>query len=299
MNLETNNGHAAAAATERAYDLCHPVIRPGRRRALEEIHHSVAARWSELLSDALPDGGAIVFEAIGIETFGQFVESVPADAQVSNFELERTSAGGFLVIDGTFLRALVDARMGGACALDAADAQARPFTRLESVIVRELQCALVDALAPIYRARGLGAPASVHHGEPLGDNLLLSPDDRMVLFRFGLDSGAQRHVITVGAKVAIVEAVEAASPDGRAQVSPTIAKCAAELPVEIDLVLGSWDVPLEDLAALAPGEVIVLPEGDDAWLASGTVELRRVHVSVSGRRIIIAPAEGSDDDAQG
>jgi hypothetical protein len=103
----------------------------------------------------------------------------------------------------------------------------------------------------------------------------------------------------VGAKVEIVDTIEEASRYGRAQASPSTAKRAAALPVGIDLVLGSWNAPLEDLARLRPGDLIVLPEGDDAWLASGTVELRRVRVTVSGRRMIIAPMEGSGDGGQG
>jgi hypothetical protein len=167
------------------------------------------------------------------------------------------------------------------------------------MIVRELQTALVETLGEIYRARGLGAPASLHHGERLSDNLLLSPDDRMVLFRFGPGRGARGRAITVGAKVEIVDTIEESSRYGRAPASASTAKRAAALPVGVDLVLGSWNAPLEDLATLRPGDLIVLPEGDDAWLASGTVELRRVRVTVSGRKMIIAPMEGSGDGVQG
>jgi len=299
MNVETNHGRAAAVVAERVYDLCHPVIRRARQRVLEEIHRTAAARWSEVLSDTLPEGRAVIFEGIGIDTFKRFTELAPEDARVTNFELEPTGAGAFLAIDGALLRALVDARIGVVSVSDSHDGQLRPFTRLESVIVRELQAALMESLGEIYRARRFGAPASTHHGERLSDNLLLSPDDRIVLFRFGFGPGAPGHVITVGAKVESVDTIEEPSPDRRARASATVTKHAAALPVGIDLVLGSWDVALADLAALKPGDLIVLPEGEDAWLASGTVELRRVRVTLSGRRMVIAPMEGSGDPVQG
>lgn len=299
MNVETNNGHAAANTAERAYDLCHPVIRRARRRALEEIHRAAAARWSELLSDALPEGSAIVFEAIDIETFEEFAQSASDDAQVTNFELEASGAGAFLAIDGALVRTLLDARMGVASISDTLDGQPRPFTRLESVIVRELQTALVEALAKIYRAHGLRAPASVHHGERLRDSLLLSSNDRMILFRFGFGPAAPGGAITVGANVQIVDTIQEPSPEVPPLASPNTAKCAAGLPVGIDLILGSWNASLADLASLRRGDLIVLPEGDDAWLASGTVKLRRVRVTVSGRRMTIEPVEGSGDAGQG
>ena len=55
----------------------------------------------------------------------------------------------------------------------------------------------------------------------------------------------------------------------------------AQLPIDVDIVLGSWKVPLNELLSLRAGDRIVLPEGEDAWLDARGIRLRRANVEIT------------------
>ncbi len=63
-----------------------------------------------------------------------------------------------------------------------------------------------------------------------------------------------------------------------------IVSVVRRLPIEVDVVLGSWKVPLSELLQLRAGDRIVLPEGEDAWLSAGGVRIRRANVVMRKRR---------------
>ena len=53
------------------------------------------------------------------------------------------------------------------------------------------------------------------------------------------------------------------------------------LPIDVEVVLGSWKVPIGELLRLRAGDKIVLPDGEDAWLTARGVRIRRADVEVS------------------
>jgi flagellar motor switch/type III secretory pathway protein FliN len=59
-----------------------------------------------------------------------------------------------------------------------------------------------------------------------------------------------------------------------------IVSVVKQLPIEVDVVLGSWKVPLSELVQLRAGDKIVLPEGEDAWIAARGVRIRRANVVI-------------------
>ncbi|MGH7839568.1 MAG: hypothetical protein ACREQC_17335, partial [Candidatus Binataceae bacterium] len=44
--------------------------------------------------------------------------------------------------------------------------------------------------------------------------------------------------------------------------------------------LGGWNAPIAELAALALGDEIILPDGADAWLEAAGIRLRPIQVEV-------------------
>ena len=61
------------------------------------------------------------------------------------------------------------------------------------------------------------------------------------------------------------------------------------LPLEVEVVLGSWKAPIAELMRFRVGDRIVLPDGEDAWLAARGVRIRRaaVEIATSGATIDI------------
>ena len=69
-----------------------------------------------------------------------------------------------------------------------------------------------------------------------------------------------------------------AEPNGRNAVADVVRR----LPINVEVVLGSWKAPLRELMQLRAGDRIVLPDGEDAWLAARGVRLRRASVELDG-----------------
>ena len=65
-----------------------------------------------------------------------------------------------------------------------------------------------------------------------------------------------------------------------------VASVVRRLPIEVDVVLGSWKVPLHELLELRAGDRIVLPDGEDASLsASGVRATCKSVLSLSARAV--------------
>jgi len=71
-------------------------------------------------------------------------------------------------------------------------------------------------------------------------------------------------------------------------------RAAAIVPLDAAIILGGWSVTLEELARLRPGDEIVLPDGDDAWLTSGGIHLRRILVEFADGRFRASPRRTID-----
>ena len=69
--------------------------------------------------------------------------------------------------------------------------------------------------------------------------------------------------------------------------SQVIADVGRQLPIDVDVVLGSWDAPLIELTNIRPGDQILLPEGEDAWLVTRGVRLRAAKIQVAGNRATV------------
>jgi archaeosine-15-forming tRNA-guanine transglycosylase len=53
--------------------------------------------------------------------------------------------------------------------------------------------------------------------------------------------------------------------------------------MRIDLVLGAWKTSIRELERLRPGDEIVLPDGEDGWLATDDVRLRNGRIQFAER----------------
>jgi hypothetical protein len=57
------------------------------------------------------------------------------------------------------------------------------------------------------------------------------------------------------------------------------------------IVLGGWTVPMAELAALKPGDDLLLPDGGDAWLEVEGLRLCPLGVELTGPILRVRPRE--------
>jgi len=270
---------------ESKYELWRPIIRAQRRATLERVHQNLAKDWSQRLSELLPQGERIEFEGLGFESFGNLSETDSADCQSAVFTIKETEFGGFLLVSGELARSLVETRLGVASGGDRD--QRISLTRIERAIVHEALNGMLASLSDSYHAAGIGSLAVIRHSERLKDTLLFVPQDYLVVLRFRLGPPASPMRVMLAASSSIINAVrDVVVVNGDHRGSSQIHDAAAAVPVEVDIVLGTWSVPIDDLLALKPGDSIVLPDGTDAWIAARTVRLGPVQVEFDGRRVL-------------
>ncbi len=270
---------------ESKYELWRPIIRAQRRATLERIHQNLAKDWSQRLSELLPQGERIEFEGLGFEAFDNLSETDSADCQTAVFTIEETEIGGFLLIRSELARSFVETRLGVASLVDGD--RRISLTRIEHAIVREALSGMLASLSDSYRAAGIGRLAVIRHSERLKDTLLFAPQDYLVVLRFRLGPAASPLRVMLAASSSMINAVrDLVVVNGDRRGSSQIHEAAAAIPVEVDIVLGTWSVPIDDLLALKPGDSIVLPDGSDAWIAARTVRLGPVQVDFDGRRVL-------------
>jgi len=292
MNPEPEAAPQSSPSPQR-YELWRPVIRAERRRALEQIHHDLAAEWSRDLLERLDHADPVRFEGIGLEDFARFGESCQA-VQVVFFAIERTPIAGVLALGSDLARHLVDARFGSPAPQPAA---ANTFSRLEMGLVRQTLDQLVERLGDAYARAGIGRLRVTRVCEQLGDMLLFAPDDCLIVFRFRVGEQGSPLKLSIAANTDLMKMVKELAPASRrARASERLVRTCREIPIDARVVLGAWRARLREVAGLKPGDSIVLPDGADAWLEANGIRIGRVKVEVDGRRLTVAarPREGAN-----
>jgi flagellar motor switch protein FliM len=285
--MPTRTHQARPAQDEqRKYELWRPIIRPQRRAALERIHHNVADDWSRALAEYLPRGKHIEFEGLSFESYASLNHTDGEAVHSAVFALERSDIGGALLVSSELASCLVLSRLG-ILEERSSDSSHKALTRIETAIIREAMRQLLSSLGATYARAGVGAGLS-RYSERNKDPLALASHDYVLALRFRLDSPPRSLKLTIAVTRNIINAVGDLAVSNLGQGPQSNAPVLGRLPVEIDVILGEWHLPLVELGTLKPGDTIVLPDGKDAWLSTNGVTLMKVGVSFVQRRIILA-----------
>jgi flagellar motor switch protein FliM len=266
----------------RKYELGRPIIRREQRIAFERIHRAVAQTWSDSMAEYLPTDAALEFEALDFDAFSSVSMDTSPCAQIALFSIASTPISGFLMMTGALAKFLVSSRLGLKSATD--DQANQAFTRIEAAIARETTRTMLVRLGDAYATAGLGSIGNIRECDDLADSFLFTPDEYLALLKFRISAPGEELRLLIGLSG---NAVGAMSEDHPATVAKSnrrnaIVNVVRQLPIEVDVVLGSWKVPLCELLQLRAGEKIVLPDGEDAWLAARGVRIRRASVEISG-----------------
>jgi flagellar motor switch protein FliM len=278
----SNTTEAKAQAPVRKYELGQPFVRREQRLALETIHRTLAQTWSDTMTKHLPGGGALEFAGAEFATFSSVSLDRSPGTQLAMFSIASTPISGFLMLNGALTKFLVSGRLGLKAA--APDKIAAPFTRIEASIARETMGGLCARLREAYLAAKLGSIGNLRYCDGLADNFVFAPEESLAVLRFRLGTESEDLRILLGVTSSIVGSLAEHQPAATAQGNgrDAIVSALKLLPLEVDVVLGSWKVPLGELRQLRVGEKIVLPDGEDAWLSARGVRIRRANIEVVG-----------------
>jgi flagellar motor switch protein FliM len=287
--MSNSSEMAKSAAPIFKYELGRPIVRRDQRIAFERIHSGVAEAWSDLLAEYLPSDAHLEFEDLSFDAFSSVSTDNNARSQILTFSIAPTPYNGFLMVSGTLAEFLVRSRLGLKSSTE--DKTALSFTRIEAAIARETTRGLLSRLRDAYAAADLGNIGNLRECERLADNFLFAPDEYLVMFKFRISPPRENLRLVVGLSGDIVRAISAQRPVTAPKASrrKEIVNAVRQLPIDIDVVLGSWKVPLSELKQLRPGDKIVLPDGEDAWLVARAVRIRRARVAIArnGARVEI------------
>lgn len=274
--MSTSAAIANHDASMRRYELGAPIIRREQRLAFERIHRDLAQTWSDALAEYIPGDAALEFEGLDFNTFSAMAIDDGPCSQVALFTMASMPASGFFMMSEALAKFLVSRRLG-------MRSDASTFTRIEAAIARETMRSMLARLGETYATAGLGSIANVRECDDLADSFFFAPEDALATLRFRLRADAEEMRLLVALSASVVTAlaehhpVTIAGGNGR----NAIANVARHLPIDVDVVLGSWKVPLDELMQLRAGDKIVLPDGEDAWLAARGVRIRRASVEIS------------------
>lgn len=277
------NNRAAMAKGETPigkYELGRPIVQRHQRVAFERIHSGVAQAWSDSMKEYLPGDARLEFGGLSFDTFSSVSLDDNRCSHIVTFSIASTPFNGFLMVSGALATFLVSTRLG--LRSSAEDHAAQPFTRIEAAIARETTRGLLSRLGDAYAAANLGSIDNPRECEHLADNFQFAPDEYLALLKFRMSAPREAMHLLVGLSGNIVRAISGhhpgAAPKGNGHNE--IVNAVRQLPIDVDVVLGSWKVPLGELTQLRPGDKIVLPDGEDAWLAARAVRIRRARIAI-------------------
>ena len=284
--MSTTAAIASLEAPIRKYELGRPIVRREQRIAFERIHRDLAQSWSDSMAEYLPGDAALEFEGLDFDAFSSVTIDESPWAQITLFAIASTPVSGFLMLSGALMKFLVSRRLGLSSA--AADTA---FTRIEAAIARETMRSMLARLGETYGSAGLGSIGNVRECDDLADSFIFTPEESLALLKFRVCAAGEELHLLIALSGSVVAALTEHHPATIAEGNGrnAIVNVVRRLPIEVDVVLGRWKVPIGELMQLRAGDKIVLPDGEDAWLAARGVRIRRasVEVSASGASIDI------------
>ena len=236
------------------------------------------------MREHLREGDSFSFEGLSLETFRALSAQPEAGSVAAQFTFEEQRIDGFVRADAHLAAYLAHACFN-AKAPPTDEGNPAPLTRLESVMAGRAITNLTRHLGEVYAGAGLGRMRSAMAGARMGDAGQFNPDDFMVVFRYQLGDPERGMHLTIATGTGLLAAMrEDQSATKKAPESTEHKQMAVAVPVMAAIVIGVWTVSLAELAQVRVGDEIVLPDGDDAWIASGGVRLQAARVElIEGR----------------
>ncbi len=184
-----------------------------------------------------------------------------------------------MIVSGARAKSVVRAPLGSAIASES-------FSLFETAIARETLRTVIATLGEVYRGTGLGRIGGVHECERMADGLGFNSGESVARMRFRVTAPHDELRLIVALSSNVIRALpEDGALGGQPAGKGSTARAVAKLPIDADVVLGSWELPISDLAELRAGDTIVLPEGDQGWIAARGVSIWLAQIQLNGKSI--------------
>jgi hypothetical protein len=284
-----------------------PWIHPRRRQMLLQMHQQLASEWSEQMREYLCKGDQFRFCSLDFESYGQCPELACEPAYSIVFSFDSSPVIGVIGFSEKLARYLVDRQLGETLSTQQFERPAAkrndgdlqhpaPFTRLESALLKKSLVLILKKLGTVYAAAGLGLPKPIDQAGRVYANLGVLPDEPLVVFRYMVGNAETPRNLFIACTMRLVDAVQDAPRSSRPG-NDSMLLAATTAPLDVKLVLGNWNVMIEELSGLQCGDEIILPDGTDAWLTADSIPVKRVRVKLNDDRIAIA-LKGGPSGAQ-
>jgi flagellar motor switch/type III secretory pathway protein FliN len=271
------------------------------------MHQQLASEWSEQMREYLCKGDSIRFCGFDFESCGQSRELDCETACSIVFSFDRSQVIGVIGLSEELARYLVDRQLGespGTQQFERPAAQRNdrdlqrpaPFTRLESALLKRSLVLLLKRLGTVYASAGIGLPKPSDQAGRVYANLGVLPGEPLVVFRYKVGEADSPRNLFIASTMRLVDAVQDA-PHSSQPGDGTMLLAATTAPLDVKLVLGNWNVTIEELCSLRCGDEIILPDGTDGRLTADSIPVKRVRVKLSDDRIAVA-LKGGPSGAQ-
>jgi flagellar motor switch protein FliM len=277
-------------------------------RNLEMVHETFARQFATVLSSSLRVITTMAVTGIAELTYDEYVHELPTQTHMVFLSLDPLPGGLTTMqmpLDSALV--LVDLLLGG----QGRGVRERPLTEIEASLVRKLLERGLEDLAYAYESVQQLTPSITGHESNPQFAQTAAPSDLVVVVRFLLSlttaSETEPAPITLCYPLSSLQplldavvgtAQHGDSPREMAAARRTMAVRINEVPVELCVRFRASPLSAEEILALNPGDVLLLPHAADAPLTAsvGDVAMFAVQPARRGRRGAVQVTERLDID---
>jgi flagellar motor switch protein FliM len=298
----------APTPTVRPFDFRRPSkLNRDHIRNLEMVHETFAGQFATVLSSSLRVVATMDVSSINEVTYDEYVHALPSQTHMVFLSLDPLPGLTTLQLPLDSALVLVDLLLGG----QGLTVPERPLTEIEASLVRKLLERGLEDLAYAYEPVQQLEPSITGHESNPQFAQTAAPSDLVVVVRFLLDlatsSETEPAPITLCYPLSslqpILDAVAGTPQHGDsvgevAHARRAMALRINEVPVELCVRFRARPLSAEEILALSPGDVLVLPHAADAPLTASVGEqpMFAVQPARRGRKVAVQVTERLDID---
>ena len=293
---------ATARATVRTYDFRRPdKFNKDQLRTIAAIHESAALSMAVRLSSRLRLPIDVTAASVEQALYGEHVEHLELPRQLAVIEADGLAAPALIDIDIRFCLAAVERLIGGTAM---GEPEPRTPTGVESEIIRRV---VEDLLEPLSTAWAQIETMNLRIGELAFTTALLrvaAPSSAAAIVRFTIRVGEQEYsmaicypseaIAPVAPKLSVTSWYADTTGGAAAGWRGRLEYAVGNAPVEVRATLGRAAIPVSEIIAIAPGDVIRLdqPSTGPILLTAANAAAARAVPGRSGERLAVRLIEG-------
>ena len=282
--METSHEPAA-----RTYEFWRPVISPQYLDRVQALHRDLIAELAPALAERTGRAARWRLVELEFKDLGGYLCELAADDYVALLGCDRMRHAGVLAFSGSLASAVVRHGLNLS-----PDFPVGALTAIEMNVLRRAVGGLAEAVFTRYEQAGLPRLAIERQGDAhvLAESLSVSRE--LVVFRFEADQSMGWWLLLALDADPVLRLAEGISRD-----NPTGAEVQVEdlgaIVLRGRITLHRFKAPVEMLCRLRPGDRLLLPDPDEAWLsvAEGSELMPiRVDIDLGAHRAVCIVREG-------